>query len=74
MTLLNQVLRWMRHADSPEVAESRIHTTNLNERTALTRTLIDEPHKLSRRDIATLITVRSDPLHSYIHGLGKNND
>ena len=65
----------LRRDDDPELVESRINTEDLKERTALTRTLIDNPQELSRRDVAKLITVRNaGPVHSYIHGLGKIND
>ena len=60
--------------DDPELTASRINTEDLKERTALTRTLIDNPQELTRRDIAKLITAKSGPLQSYIHGLGRPND
>ena len=74
MEFFKGVVMFFKHEENPELTESRLMTEDLKERTALTRTLIDNPQELTRRDIAKLITAKSGPLQSYIHGVGKIND
>ena len=74
MEFVKGVVMFFKREENPELTESRLMTEDLKERTILTRTLIDNPQELTRRDIAKLITAKSGPLQSYIHGVGKIND
>ena len=74
MEFFKGVVMFFKHEENPELTTSRQMTEDLKERTALTRTLIDNPQELTRHDIAKLITARGGPVQSYIYGSGKPNE